>query len=179
MKYHYDIALSYATEDSLLADKIYHYLRAEKIKVFFAPAPEAQTVLSGRNQREIFYQIFGLEAEYVALLVSKAYVGKEVPMEEASIAISKHSEDGKVIPIYLDGTPLPETMWDPHNMNYFCSASAAEIATHLSTRIKLNRQPLSESRETVSSKNVINPQGNIAGVQFFVNTMNTHNTGES
>ena len=175
--YNYDIALSYATEDREIADKVYHYLRAEKMNVFFAPAPEAQTILSGRNQREIFYQIFGLEAEYVALLVSQAYVAKEVPMEEASIAISKHKEDGKVIPIYLDGTPLPEALWNSHDMNYFCSANAAEIATHLSNRIKLSRQPLLESMETAASKNSINAHGNTGTVQFFINEHNIHNTG--
>lgn len=54
MKYDYKIALSYATENEEIASKVYHYLKAEGISVFFAPAPECQIVLSGKNQREVF-----------------------------------------------------------------------------------------------------------------------------
>lgn len=77
MEYRYDIALSYATENKDIADMVYHYLKAENIHAFFAESPEAQTVLSGQNQREIFYRIFGVEAEYAALFVTKDYVAKK------------------------------------------------------------------------------------------------------
>ena len=59
MDYKYDIALSFATEDQKLVEKVYHYLRAENLNVFFAPSQEGQKVLSGKNQREVFYSIFG------------------------------------------------------------------------------------------------------------------------
>ena len=91
MEASYNIALSYETDNIKLVEKVYHYLKAEGITVFFAPAEECQQILSGKNQREIFYEVFGLKAEFVALFVSKSYVSKEVPMEEASIAIAKHS----------------------------------------------------------------------------------------
>lgn len=57
MKYQYDIALSFATENQDLVEKVYHYLRAEAITVFFAPSPECHRILNGRNQREAFYEI--------------------------------------------------------------------------------------------------------------------------
>lgn len=79
----YSIALSFATENQELVEKVYYYLKAEGIPTFFAPARECQMDISGKNQSEIFYEIFGLRAEYVALFVSNSYVNKRVPMEEA------------------------------------------------------------------------------------------------
>lgn len=173
MKHQYDIAISFATENKDIADKVYHYLRAENFSVFFAPSPEAQAVLSGKNQREVFYRIFGVEAEYAVLFVSKDYVAKEVPMEEANIAFSKHKGDGKVIPVYLDGTPLPKDIFDPKSTNYFCSSNPVAIASHLADRIKMDRQVLPEEKENPApSKNVMNVHDNVAGIQVSANTIN-------
>lgn len=138
MSNQYQIALSFATEEQKLVDAVYHYLRAEGIKVFFAPSREAQVILGGRNQREVFYDIFGLKSECIALFVSKNYIAKEVPMEEARIAFAKHEDNGSVIPIYIDGTPLPEHMFDPKRTNYFRSDNPAEIATHLAARVRMS-----------------------------------------
>lgn len=132
----YDIALSFATEEQALVEQVYHYLKAEGICPFFAPAPECQIVLSGRNQREVFYEIFGMSAKYVALFVSKNYVKREVPMEEAAIAFSKHGDNGSVIPVYLDGTALPKKLFDPKSANYFASEDPAKIAAHLAAKIR-------------------------------------------
>ena len=136
MEKRYHIALSFATEDQELVEKVYHYLKAESLKVFFAPVQECQKILSGRSQREIFYEIFGLLSEYAALFVSKDYIRKEVPMEEAGIAFAKKGDKGKVIPVYLDETTLPEDMFDPKQTNYFKSRNPAQIAAHLAAKIK-------------------------------------------
>jgi len=119
MKSVFDVALSFAMEDSDLVETVYYYLKAEGLSVFYAPAPECQSILSGENQREIFYRIFGMETRYVVLFVSKNYVSKSVPMEEAKIAFSKHAGNGTVIPVYIDGTALPKEILDPNKMNYF------------------------------------------------------------
>lgn len=147
MDYQYEIALSFATEEQALAEKVYHYLKAEGLKVFFAPIPECQAILSGRNQREVFYEIFGMKAEYVALFVSKNYIERKVPMEEAGIAFSKHGDDGRVIPIYLDGTVLPKEMFNSKETNYFKSSDPAKIAAFLATRIKLDRSKTKEKQD--------------------------------
>lgn len=131
----FDVAISFAMENEELADTVYHYLKAEGLSVFYAPALECQSILSGENQREIFYRVFGLESRYVILLVSKFYVTKQVPMEEARIAFSKHKGDASVIPIYLDGTELPIEMIDPKKQNYFSSDNAVEIASHIALKV--------------------------------------------
>lgn len=156
-------------EDEELVEKVYRYLKAENLNAFFAPSPEGQRELSGKNQREIFYRIFGLDAEYVALFVSEDYVSKEVPMEEARIAIAAHGDEGKVIPIYLDDTPLPREMFDPKSTNYFRSQDPAEIARHLASKIKGEREE--NKIEKAFGTGTMNINGNQAQKQAFVQTM--------
>lgn len=171
MGFSYDIALSFATEDQALVEKVYHYLKAENFSVFFAPSPEGQLALSGRNQREAFYDVFARSSEYVALFVSKSYVGKPVPMEEADLAFKSHPEDGKVIPIYLDGTPLPVEMLRPDVTNYFSADHPVTIAKHLAGRIRGERAPAEKAPSPVSPGNSMNIQGNTGGFQVFVQHM--------
>lgn len=172
MNYEYKIALSFATEEQPLVEKVYNYLKAENLPVFFAPSPECQTFLSGKNQREVFYNIFGLQSEYVALFVSKYYIAKDVPMEEANIAFSKHSCDGRVIPIYLDGTSLPTDMFNPKSTNYFKSSNPAAIASHLATKIKSTNSTYKKPSTSTASRNVMNVTGNTAEKQIFIQTLN-------
>lgn len=168
MGYQYDIALSFATENEELVNKVYHYLKAENINVFFAPSKEGQVYLSGKNQREAFYNMFGLSAEYVALFVSADYVAKTVPMEEANIALFKHGNDGKVIPIYLDGTQLPEDMFDPDNTNYFKSNNPVIIASHLAEKIHAAKRVNRTRTESQNGHTVMNVHGNTAGNQIII-----------
>lgn len=171
MNYNYKIALSFATEDQNLVEKVYHYLKAENIKAFFAPSPEGQIFLSGKNQREAFYDIFGLRAEFVALFVSKYYVSRQVPMEEASIAFAKHKNEGSVIPIYIDGTSLPIEMFNPKSRNYFESDNPAVISGHLAEKIKsdCNFRGLDTAENETNKMNI---SGNSAEKQVFIQTVN-------
>lgn len=176
MEYTYDIALSFATENQGIVEKVYHYLKQEGVSVFFAPAPECQVILSGENQREIFFSIFGLKSKFVALFVSKDYVIKEVPMEEASIAFAKHGKDNTVIPVYLDGTKLPNDLLDPIQVNYFSSNSAAVIATHLAEKVKNQKKKERKEKKRKASKydkaqNIMNITGNSANKQIFIQEM--------
>lgn len=166
----FDVAISFAMENEELADTVYHYLKAEGISVFYAPAPECQSILSGENQREIFYRIFGLESKYVILLVSKFYVRKQVPMEEARIAFSKHRGDASVIPIYLDGTELPGELLDAKKQNYFSSNNAAEIASHVAS--KVNKFEKQEKKDVFGSGSIMKNEKNRAETQIFIQNYN-------
>lgn len=171
MDYQFKVALSFATEEQELVESVYHSLRAEGINTFFAPSPEAQVYLSGKNQREIFYKIFGLEAEYVALFVSKNYVVKKVPMEEAHIAFAKHASIGSVIPIYLDGTPLPNYLLDPSSMNYFRSNNPFEIANHLASKVSISSTQDEMADESEIGHSMMHVSGNTADKQIFIQSM--------
>ena len=172
MNHKFDVALSFATENQQLVEKVYHYLKAESINVFFAPSPEGQMFLSGKNQREAFYNIFGMDAKFVALFVSKYYISKEVPMEEAGIAFAKHVSDGSVIPIYIDDTSLPTDIFNPKSMNYFKSSNPAVIASHLAGKIKIAGGHHRADGVMEAGKNVMNINGNIGGTQVFVQEIN-------
>lgn len=172
MGYKFDIALSFASEDQVLVEKVYAYLKAEDIKPFFAPSPEGQIFLSGKNQREAFYRVFGKDARYVALFVSKNYIEREVPMEEAGIALGKHKDNGSVIPIYIDGTQLPETMLDPKKMNYFESDNPVTIADHLAKKIKTDKRKKKQMNAFESGNGVMKISGNTCENGIFIQNYN-------
>lgn len=178
MNKQFQIALSFASEDQKLADAVYHYLRAEGINAFFAPSREAQVILGGKNQREVFYDIFGLNANYVALFVSKNYIAREVPMEEARIAFAKHGDDGSVIPIYIDGTPLPVNLFDPKSTNYFRSDNPAQIADHLAARVRMSHNANKRAGNSLDlereKQKIIEfiAEGNTARNQVFIQNYN-------
>lgn len=167
----FDVAISFAMENEGLADTVYHYLKAEGLSVFYAPASECQSILSGENQREIFYRIFGLESRFVLLLVSKFYVMKQVPMEEARIAFSKHGEGASVIPVYLDGTELPRELLDVKKQNYFSSNNAAEIAAHVASKVRRieNRE---KKKDGLGSGSIMKNERNKAETQIFIQNYN-------
>lgn len=173
MNHHIKIALSFATEQQDLVEKVYHYLKAEGINTFFAPSTEGQILLSGENQREIFYNIFGLNSEYVALFVSRNYVVREVPMEEARIAFAKHGANASVIPVYVDGTSLPAELFDPKETNYFRSDNPAEIAAHLASKIRTGKCNVQQNMVAVEGRGgMMNIHGNQA--EKIVNIQNFH-----
>lgn len=167
MKYQFDIALSFATENQPLVENVYHYLKAKGLRVFFAPSPEGQVFISGKNQREVFYQIFGREAAYAALFVSKDYVCKQVPMEEACIALTERKGTGTAIPIYLDGTPLPVELFDSKQENYFASDNPVAIASHLAARC--GQSVSSPSAQSDSQEfGGMHISGNVAEKQVYI-----------
>ena len=176
MGYKYDIALSFATENQELVEKVYHYLKQEGLRVFFAPAQECQSVVSAEHHSDVFYNIFGSLSIYAALFVSKDYIKKEVTMEEASIAFAKHCNNGTVVPIYIDGTGLPESLFNPKRTNYFSSNNAAMIAVHLTDKVKASkakeeREKIKKKKRAGKSQNIMNVTGNIGTKQVFIQEM--------
>ena len=79
----FDVAISFAMENEELADTIYHYLKAEGLSVFYAPAPECQSILSGENQREIFYRILEYKTSFEVYQVINAFI-RRFPVCEKS-----------------------------------------------------------------------------------------------
>lgn len=174
MNYKYNIALSYESQQEKLVEKVYHYLKAEKLSVFFAPSPECQIYLSGRNQREAFYDIFGKKAEYVALFVSSTYLAAVVPMEEAHIAYATHIPD-KIIPIYLEDAELPQELLNPKEINYFKANDPAVIANHIAKRVWEDMETDTNTLESDKSKTQFIIEGNIAEKQVFVQSLGSIN----
>ena len=57
MSHSFNAALFFAMGNIDLVKTVFQYLKAEELSVFYTPAPECQTFLSGENQRESFYRI--------------------------------------------------------------------------------------------------------------------------
>lgn len=104
----------------------------------------------------------------MALLVSKNYVIKPVPIEEARIAIAKHSGNGSVIPIYMDDAVLPQDMFNPMENNYFKSNNPAEIANHLATKLRRLGKINQEMKKAAEIKNIMSIENNRAEKQVFI-----------
>ncbi len=162
----YDIALSFSMNEVNLVKDVFFYLKAEGYNVFFAP--ECQEVLSGKNQREVFYNIFGLSSDYVILFVSESYLTKKVTMEEAQIALSKLGKTGRVIPIYTDHSELPVELLNPSEFNYFKENRAAFIAAHISEKINSQKQIKSKQNHEHNNGSM-NNINNKATNQVFIN----------
>lgn len=172
MDYIFDIALSYASGENgneEIVKKVYYYLKAEKIHAFFAASEEGQRFLSGRNQRDVFYEIFGIQSKFVALFVSSEYLKREVTMEEANIAIAKHLQNATVIPIYLDESYLPEKLFDPRQINYYRSSNPAQIAAHLASKIiQVKKEEQLQNHCKTKGGGTMNISNNYAQNQIFI-----------
>ena len=105
--YEYDIAISYAGENKIIAKEIADKLTANNVKVFFSDY--YQELLWGENQAKIFEEIFTSKAKYCIILVSKNYVEKAWPRIELNSAMSRHMKENKgyILQVKLDDTKLP------------------------------------------------------------------------
>ena len=88
-------------------------------------------------------------------------------MEEACIALTERRGTDTVIPIYLDGTPLPSKLFDPKQENYFKSDNPVAIASLLATRCKQSAPSPSAQTEPQMSGGM-HISGNIAEKQVFI-----------
>lgn len=93
-------------------------------------------------------------------------------MEEAKIAFSKIGGAGRVIPVYLDKTPLPEEMLNPQEFNYFPSNDAVEIAAHVADKINKASSVFKENKGSSDIVNKMNNRNNKAETQIFIQNYN-------
>lgn len=156
---HYDIALSYASEDESIVKNVYKILVAENINVFYAPAEQYKLI--GEDLVKRLYKVYRYESDFITAFVSKSYIRKKTPMTEAFTAIMKnYSEKSEfLIPIYLDSTELPGLDSD---ITYFHSDNAVEIAVLLANKIKYIKSQIKNSNSSISQNlHVKNFEGNI------------------
>lgn len=102
----FDFAVSYAGEESGLANDLYLMLRAKGAKVFFAR--HAQSYLLGKTLGSGVEYWFGPATRFVIPIFSSHYGSKQWPMREFSIA--KEEELRRkcevILPIRIDETPI-------------------------------------------------------------------------
>lgn len=108
-KYKYDIAISFAEEDrdiATLLDRVFQSGRLKRIKPFYYPKYEKELI--GENLDVLLPKIYGWEAEFALIILSKNYLLKKYCQIELE-AIKKRralQEERYVFVIRKDDTPI-------------------------------------------------------------------------
>jgi serine/threonine protein kinase len=104
----YDVAISFAGEDRLLAKNLAEALRRRNIRVFFDEHLAAE--IWGKNLSDYLPEVYRSTARFCIVLVSRHYSAKAWPNHERRAildrAIREFDRD-YILPIKLDATSLP------------------------------------------------------------------------
>jgi hypothetical protein len=102
---HWDLAISYATEDEQVAREVYEQLRGA-FRVFFAP--QESGALWGTDLFRLLPNTYGVQSRYVLVLSTKYYVRKHWTMIEFTSVASV--QPGRILFVDLGGLPpdLPQ-----------------------------------------------------------------------
>lgn len=101
--YEFDIAISFAGENRVLAKYLADQFSALDIQVFYDANFEANYL--GKTWSKEFTRIFGQASKYVICLLDKHHAEKIWPSFEREVFTPRVMK-GEVIPIYLDETPI-------------------------------------------------------------------------
>ena len=103
----YDVALSFAGEDRVTAEKLATELRQRKVSVFYDGFAEAE--LWGKDLYDYLSQLYSDGCRYCVMLVSRAYAKKDWTRLERRSAQSRSLSQPLefILPVRLDDTKLP------------------------------------------------------------------------
>jgi hypothetical protein len=103
----FDVALSYASEQSEIAEKIARTLLQAGYAVFYAP--DEQHNMIGNPLGVTLAEIYEHESRYCLVIASEAYARKLPTQWELRAAVSRHMrqpDDGYILPFRVDNTQL-------------------------------------------------------------------------
>ena len=105
-EYEYDYAISYASENRNIAEKIASALKLKNIRVFYDKFEEAK--LLGKKLSTFFQETYASKSQYVIVLISKDYQIKDWTNLELKIARdqAKLRDSEFILPIKLDDTDI-------------------------------------------------------------------------
>jgi len=107
-KYEYDVAISYASEDVELPEKLANLLKQRGVKVFFDKIFEAE--LWGKDLYRHFSHVFRQAARYCVIFASSHYAAKLWTNHELKAAQARALQEGDqeyILPVRLDDTEIP------------------------------------------------------------------------
>lgn len=101
--YKYDIAISYAGEDTKVASSFHDEFTKHALTCFFAGKERGEGI--GKLGDEFSREVYGKEgSQYCVLLVSTSYSQKQLPLLELDTVISRGD---RLFVVYLDDCQLP------------------------------------------------------------------------
>jgi hypothetical protein len=105
----YEIAISYASEDRPMAEKLAGLLRSDGVKVFFDQFETAD--LWGKDLYQHLHEVYSKQARFAIILISKYYVAshKRWTRHELKAAQVRQLENVSeyILPVRLDDSELP------------------------------------------------------------------------
>lgn len=103
----YDVALSFASEDQDLAEKLANLLRKESIRVYYYPFEDS--TMWGKNLYEYLHKLYSQDAKYCIVFVSKNYVSKKWTRHEWQSAQERALQEKTeyILPLKVDDSVLP------------------------------------------------------------------------
>lgn len=106
-EYKYDVALSFAGEDRIIAEKIAARLKQNNVKVFYDNFEESE--LWGKNLYEHLTYVYGEAARFCVMILSKNYAVKSWTNHERQSAQARafREQQEYILPIKLDETKIP------------------------------------------------------------------------
>jgi len=106
-KYRYDIAISFAGEDRIIAKELAVKLKENGVSIFFDEFEKSK--LFGKNLYDHLSKIYNEESRFCLMLISKHYVKKEwtgLERESAQARALKQKEE-YILPVRIDETKVP------------------------------------------------------------------------
>ena len=103
----YDVALSFAGEDREYVEQVAEQLRELGVSVFYDRFEEVE--LWGKDLAEHLGRVYGSDARFVVLFLSRAYAAKAWPRHEKQFALARQISTGeeRVLPVRFDETEIP------------------------------------------------------------------------
>lgn len=102
----FDVAISYSSEETRYVSRVVQILKAEGLRVFFAPDCEEE--YAAKDMITEFYTIYRYRSMFVVAFVSKSYIAGDITMHEASTALLRTEDEKRncLIPVYMDDSRL-------------------------------------------------------------------------
>jgi len=151
----YDVAISYASEDTAVADAIAARLRRDGFRCFYNP--NRLHKLLGLSLPDSLQHIYGDVGIVVVALVSEAYLNKRWPREEFATALAR--SPNRMIVVRIGDHDLPEAVADMSHADvgtYGAEGVASQISAALEEQFEIRSSftPLSRARPKNSVRNI-------------------------
>lgn len=115
--YKYQIGISYASEQKVLAERIYNLLSDKGIIAFFAEKEESNFLT--KNIYSQLINTYEKECKYIVAIISKEYINKEYTNRELSVALERTKNGERcLIPIYTSSERHPKIGKDDYYIDY-------------------------------------------------------------
>ena len=136
--FEYDIALSFADQDKVIAEEIAALLRAREISVFLDEYKSGD--LWGKDVLDHFVNLYARKARYCVILISQFYPLRTWTIAERTAVQQRALRDTNeyIVPLQLDDTDVPGVAE---------TTAYRDLRQHsITTIVDLLEQKLSESR---------------------------------